>query len=79
MFLILKQGITLAVAGVAIGLLGGALLTRYLQNMLFGVSALDTATFVGASLLFFAVAVVAAYVPARQATLTDPLTALRFE
>ena len=77
--LVLKQGIALNVAGVAVGIAGGVLLTRYLQNMLFGVSTLDLSTFVGVSVLFIVVATVAAYIPARHALHTDPLTTLRFE
>jgi putative ABC transport system permease protein len=79
LLLILKQGIALHMTGVALGIGGGIALTRYLQNMLFGVSTLDAGTFIEVSILFMAVALVAAYLPARQATATDPLTALRFE
>jgi putative ABC transport system permease protein len=66
-------------AGVGLGLIGGFLLTRYLQKMLFGVSPLDTATFRIVSSVFIAVSLFASYIPARAAVSVDPLEALRYE
>jgi ABC-type antimicrobial peptide transport system permease subunit len=77
--LILRQGLTMALAGLVLGLAGGAALTRYLEKMLFGVAALDGATFVVVSALFLIVTIVASYIPARQATNVDPLVTLRHE
>jgi ABC-type antimicrobial peptide transport system permease subunit len=65
--------------GVGIGLVAAGGLSRYLKGMLFGLTPLDPATFVAASVLFVAVALLASYVPARRATRIDPLVALRVE
>jgi ABC-type antimicrobial peptide transport system permease subunit len=75
--LVVTQGLTLALAGIAIGIGGAFALTRVMKNLLFHVSATDPATFVGIALLFVAVALVASYIPARHAARIDPMTALR--
>jgi putative ABC transport system permease protein len=75
--LIVGQGIGLTLAGVAIGLGGGFAVTRVMKGLLFGVTATDPATFVEAAGLFFVVAFVASYLPARRATRIDPMAALR--
>ena len=77
--LILRQGMTLAVAGMALGLAGALALTRVLRSLLFGVSATDPFTFVGITLLLAAVAFLARYWPARRAARVDPMEALRYE
>ena len=79
MKLILAQSAALTVIGIALGLGGAALMTRYLEQLLFGLTALDLATFAGVALLFAAIALLAALIPARRAMNVDPLTALRFE
>ena len=58
---------------------GAAALTRYLDQLLFGLSALDPATFIGVSVLFATVATLAAFVPARRAARVDPSVTLRFD
>lgn len=77
--LVAGQGIMLAVIGVAVGLAGAFLLTRWMAQMLFSVSATDSVTFVLVPLLLLVVAAIACYIPARRATKVDPLIALRIE
>jgi putative ABC transport system permease protein len=75
--LVLRQTALLTIAGVAVGVVGAALVTRYLEGLLFGLTPLDSATFVGVVVMFGAVAAIASYVPARRATMVDPIVALR--
>jgi len=79
LWMVIKRGIKLAVAGVAIGLAAALALTRVLKNLLFEVSATDPATFTLIALLLVVVALIASYIPARRATKVDPLQALRHE
>jgi predicted permease len=77
--LVLSDGLKMAVAGVAAGLLAAFGLTRLLTGMVYGVSATDPATFAAIAILLIVVALLASYLPARRATRVDPLTALRYE
>jgi predicted permease len=77
--LVLGRALMLAAVGVVLGVGGALALSRHLEAMLFGVTRLDPLTFVAVSVLFFAAATFAAYVPARRATKVDPLVALRCE
>jgi len=77
--LVLKQGGAIVAIGVVAGVAGAAALTRYLEGMLYGLSALDATTFVVVAAAFAAVALMAAYLPARRATAINPLEALRHE
>jgi putative ABC transport system permease protein len=69
----------LALTGVAVGLIASFALTRYIQSLLFEVSATDALTFTSVSALLGGVALLACYIPARRATKVDPLIALRHE
>ena len=77
--LIIRQGMTLTLAGVFLGLLGAFGVTRVIGSMLFGISPTDPVSFVGIAVFLTSVAVVASYVPARRAMGVDPVTALRYE
>jgi predicted permease len=77
--LVLRQGMVLALTGLALGVMGAAVLTRLLKAFLYGVKPMDLVTFTVCSLLLLAVELMASYLPARQATKVDPMVALRYE
>ena len=77
--LIMKNGVTLVLTGIVIGIAAALALTRFLTTLLFGVTPTDSGTFVAVSLVFFVIAIVASLVPALRATRVDPIVALRNE
>jgi putative ABC transport system permease protein len=79
MLMVIGQGIKLAGAGILIGLGGALALTRFMETLVFGVSATDPLTYVTIVSLLTVVALLACWIPARRATKVDPLLALRCE
>jgi ABC-type antimicrobial peptide transport system permease subunit len=77
--MILRQGLWLAFAGAAIGLVCALIVSRLMAGLLYGVRPADPLTFAGVALLFIGVALLACYIPARRAVRVDPLVALRYE
>jgi ABC-type antimicrobial peptide transport system permease subunit len=77
--LVLRNVMSLAFIGAAIGLAGAYAVTRVMSNLLFEVAPTDLATFVAVSAILVMVALLACFIPARRATKVDPLVALRYE
>jgi putative ABC transport system permease protein len=77
--MVVQQGLAIALAGTALGLVGAIVLGRLLSSLLYATSPTDISTFAGVSLLFIVVAGLACFLPVRRATRIDPFTALRQE
>ena len=76
---VVRRGLVLALAGGTVGLVGAAAMGRLLRSQLYGLSALDTPTYVAGMLILLAVATAASWLPARRATRVDPMEVLRSE
>jgi len=79
LMMVIGQGIKIAGAGILIGLVGALALTRFMETLVFGVSATDPLTYAAIALLLTLVALFACWIPARRATKVDPMIALRCE
>ena len=77
--LVVKQGMSLALMGIAAGATLSLGMTRLISGMLFGITPTDPLTFVGVVTLLGTVAFLANYLPARRASKVDPMVALRYE
>jgi len=77
--MILRQGLELAIAGAALGLVGALIVSHLMTGLLYGVSPTDPLTFIGVTLVLTAAALTASYIPAMRAMRVDPLVALRYE
>jgi putative ABC transport system permease protein len=77
--LVVRQGMTMTLIGLALGLIGAFSISRVLRSLLYGVSSTDPLTFIAVSVVLLGVALLACLVPARRATRVDPIIALRTE
>jgi putative ABC transport system permease protein len=77
--MVVRQGMTLAAAGIVFGIVGAFGVTRVVKSLLIGVSPTDPMSFAGVAVFLAMVAALASYFPARRATRVDPIVALRFE
>jgi putative ABC transport system permease protein len=75
--MVLRQGMTLALAGIVLGLLGALAMTRLLEGMLFGIRMDDPTTFLLAPTCVIVVSLLACYLPARRAARVDPAVSLK--
>jgi predicted permease len=79
LFMVLRQGLELAAAGVLLGLVGSAIFSRIMAGLLFGISTTDALTYYSVPLALTAATMLATYIPALRATRVDPVVALRDE
>jgi predicted permease len=79
LYLVIKEGAKFSFAGIALGLIGAFLGTRWMSSELYGISPLDPRTYLGVALIMAAVTLLACYVPTRRAMRMDPMIALRYE
>ncbi len=77
--MVVWRGLLMAGAGVALGVAGAALLTRFMSTLLFGITPTDPVTYAGVAVSLIGAAALASYLPARRATRVDPIVALRTE
>jgi putative ABC transport system permease protein len=77
--LVVRNGMLLTLAGLAMGMAVGLLLTQVMSGMLFGISATDPLVFTLGPLALLLASLIACYVPARRATRVDPAVTLRYE
>ena len=75
--MVLRQGLTLMLLGLAGGTIGALFLVKLMKEMLYGVSPTDPLTFIAVAVVLLSVAAIACILPARRATLVNPIAALR--
>jgi putative ABC transport system permease protein len=74
---VVREGLSLAIAGAAVGLVGALVVTHLMAGLLYGVRPTDPLTFLGVAILLMGVALLASSIPARRATKVDPICTLR--
>jgi putative ABC transport system permease protein len=79
LWLVIREGMSLALVGIVIGVAGALGVMRFIRSFLFHVSATDPVTFTAVALLLTVVAFLACYIPARRAMRVDPMVALRYQ
>jgi ABC-type antimicrobial peptide transport system permease subunit len=79
LMMVLRQGAAVTVVGLAAGILGSIVMTRWLESMLVDISRIDPASYLAVIVLFSTIAMAACWIPARRATNVDPIVALRSE
>jgi putative ABC transport system permease protein len=79
LWMVLRQGMSIAGIGLAVGLIGVMGVSRLLSGLLYGVGTVDVPAFAGTAGVLLLVALIANYVPARRATHVDPITVMRYE
>jgi putative ABC transport system permease protein len=77
--MVLREGLGLAIAGTAVGLVCALIVSRLMAGVLYGVRPTDPLTFAGVTILLIGVSLLACYIPARRAMRVDPIVALRYE
>jgi ABC-type antimicrobial peptide transport system permease subunit len=77
--LVIRQGMILSFSGVALGLSGAFVITRFIRSLLFGIGATDAVTFILVPTLLVLAALLASFIPARRAAKVDPMIAMRYE
>jgi ABC-type antimicrobial peptide transport system permease subunit len=79
LWLVMREGARFSLLGIAVGLTGAFLLTRFLASELYGISPIDPVTYLGVAVAMAAITMLACYLPARRAMRVDPLIALRYD